>query len=74
MAAKLQKKMEGFISHTEEGVTRGALPLNKTTEFWVAVLFTKLAVRSSIQRKTRLNLLLRMGNVVLPLWGEYFRE
>ena len=32
--------MEGFTKYTEEGVTRGALCLNTTTRFWVAVVST----------------------------------
>ena len=32
--------MEWFTQHTEERVTRGALPLTATTELWVAAVST----------------------------------
>ena len=38
MVATASKTMEGFTTHTEDRVTRGALPLNKTFEFWMAAV------------------------------------
>ena len=32
--------IEGFTTHTSEGITRGTLPLTTTTEFWVATVST----------------------------------
>lgn len=38
MARTAPHMMEGFTTHTAEGITRGALPLTTTTEFWVATV------------------------------------